>query len=163
MPWPWESKACLEPFAAFDFKALRQQLIGTTLTSHTRAEVTTSWGPTAIKFLGKVRNHHSKASLAYYSRYYENYFAALYQSLRSIDSISRKGVPGALVVQGSYYKEIYLDLASVILDVFEGLGWEAIGRVDREVSTSFTLLNPASRYYPKAHRPIESVVVVQKV
>lgn len=154
--------ACLEPFATFDFKALRQQLIGTTLTSHARVEVTALWGSTAIKFLRKVHSHRSKASSAYYSRYYENYFAALYQSVGSIDSISRKRIPAGLVVQGSYYKEIYLDLASVIFEMFEGFGWEAVGRVDREVSTSFTLLNPASRYYPKTHRPIESVVVVQK-
>ena len=154
--------ACLEPFAVFDFNALRRQLIGTTLTSHVETAVTPMWGPGALDFLGSVRAHRSKASAAYYSRYYENYFAALFQSLTSIHQIAGRGVSAAFVVQGSFYKEIYLDLASVTTEMLQGLGWQSSARVDREVMISFTLLNPASRHYPKSHRPVESVLVLRK-
>ena len=152
----------LEPFAVFDFNALRRQLIGTTLTSHVETAVTPMWGPGALDFLGSVRAHRSKASAAYYSRYYENYFAALFQSLTSIHQIAGRGVSAAFVVQGSFYKEIYLDLASVTTEMLQGLGWQSSARVDREVMISFTLLNPASRHYPKSHRPVESVLVLRK-
>jgi hypothetical protein len=154
--------ACLEPFASFDFGSLRRQLIGTTLTSHTASTVNSLWGAEAGAFLHRVKTHRSKASGAYYSRYYENYFAGLFESLASIDAICRRGVPAAFVVQGSYYKEIYLDLARVISQMLEGLGWRLAARADREVMVSFTLLNPASKNYPKMHRPVESVVILRK-
>jgi hypothetical protein len=155
--------ACLEPFASFDFEALRRQLIGTTLTSHTGVEVISSWGREALDFLGRVRSHRSKASDTYYTRYYENYFSSLFGSFKSLSRLAAPGVRAALVVQGSYYKEIYLDLARVTVQMLKSLGWELDAQVDREVTVSFTLLNPASKRYPKAHRPFESVVVLRKL
>lgn len=154
--------ACLEPFASFDFGALRRQLIGTTLTSHQRMDVNALWGSSALEFLDRVGTHRSKASGAYYSRYYENYFSSLFRSLASIDGLARSGLFAALVVQGSFYKELYLDLANVTAEMLKKIGWRSVARVNREVSVSFTLLNPASRHYLKSHRPVESVLVMQK-
>ena len=155
--------ACLASHRVFDVNRLRRSLIGTTLTSHMAVEVDRGWGKSCIEFLARVRSHRSKASAAYYSRYYENYFFGLMAALRSIDRIATQNLPAIFVLQGSYYKEVYLDLGTVVCEMLMKLGWRVNERIDRPVKVSFTLLNPASRYYPKAHAPVESVIRLRKL
>lgn len=154
--------AMLSSWYPFDFCALRRNLIGTTLTKGVSGTANCNWGNLCNDFLADVRSHPSKASSAYYYRYYIGYFSQIYASLRDITRVTVKGGRAVIVVQNSYYKEVQIDLGSIIAEMLAQEGWTFHTRKEFPVQASFTYLNPSAKCYPKVRPPVESALFFLK-
>ena len=108
-----------------EVRRLRESQIGTPVIVKPDIQVDEEgWGRTCTVFLNAVRAHDSKASSTYYLRGHLQYFDGIYSILkRSTELLTPHGT-FILVVQGSYYKEIPIDLPRIIQEMGASLGLE---------------------------------------
>ena len=110
-----------------DIRRLRESQIGTPLIVRPNVDIEVNeegWGRTCTVFLNAVRSHDSKASSTYYLRGHLQYFEGIYSVLkRNAEVLSTNGI-FIVVVQGSYYKEIRIDLPRIIQEMGASLGLE---------------------------------------
>jgi len=105
---------------------LRSQMIGTTIVPDNNIMQSEMWGKTCVSMLEKVKNHQSKASSTYYSKTFIGYFDRIFCSINEIARLLRKGGNFVIVTQGSYYKNILIDLPLIIREMSLNLGFEEI-------------------------------------
>jgi hypothetical protein len=113
---------------------LRHQVMGTVLTRSSSSDRTLIKSTPAgiVEVLNRIRAHPSKASGTYYSRFYLRYFLDLDRSIRKISRALKPQGTLTLVSQGSWYKDIFVDLPSLIISVAECYGlqleWSSVFR-----------------------------------
>lgn len=149
--------AVLGPRVGVDVHTLRNEMIGSPLVGSAR-RVAGTWGPEAGTFLDAVWAHPSKASQGYYFNYFLKYFDAMQKSVLELSRVARQGCETYLVLQSSFYKDLYLDLPTIVTEMFVSVGWQHISRDDFSVTNSFSMLNPKARAYAKSRKAIESVI-----
>lgn len=137
---------------------LRSQMMGSPLVGSTAPRAIKSWGPTAIKLLYDVANHPSKASSTYYLRFYQKYFHRLAIAARNIVRLLKSSGHVCMVIQDSYYKEIYIDLARITIEIFEAAGLEFVTRFDYLSHKSIAVIN--SRAHKAGRSVTESAIVL---
>ena len=121
---------------------LRRKLMGTTTVPSRESSVAWAAGETARRTLEAVRNHPSKASSTYYSKWLAQYLATFVSSLTELGRIvAPKGTIG-IVVQGSYYKEILIDLPTITDEILAGLGWNLFRSYEFQPRRSLAHINP---------------------
>jgi hypothetical protein len=152
--------AIIGPRVQIDISKLRMAMIGSPLVGSGSNEQR-DWGGSASEFLDSVWNHPSKASRGYYFNFFLKYFSAMQLSIAELSRVARPNCSAYIVVQGSFYKEIYLDLATILTEMFEAQNWKLISRRDFEVGASFQSLNPKARMYKKDRKAAESVIRLQ--
>jgi SAM-dependent methyltransferase len=143
-------------------RRLRDSMIGTPTIAQPPSRDTPVWGKTCSRFLSAVSRHHSKASAGYYLKYYRQYFAGTYASLREIDRTLRPDGHCVLVVQDSFYKDIPNDLPQVIVEMGKAVGWHLKQRFDFHVKRTLAGVNPGTRQYRDRFHATESVLVLSK-
>jgi len=154
--------ACLGSLVFSHFRSIRTKLIGTSAITGERIASKTSWGPTCIEFLDRVRSHYSKASKSYYLRTHLQYFSSLFCSLAEASRVLRVGGSAVLVVQDSYYKEIHNDLARIVTEMCAAVGL-ILDRADAfEARQTISHINTAGRAYRGKARLTESVLFFSK-
>ena len=145
------------------FRDLRDRLLGTTsITLRRRFEPPRSWGRKCQTALKSIASHPSKASDTYYLKTYLQYFAGLSESLGELHRVSKPSASIALVVQDSYYKDVHVDLAGIVVEMTRKLGWRLHNRHDYDVPTTIAATNPNSRSYRDTFDAIESLLVFRK-
>jgi DNA modification methylase len=144
------------------FRALRKNLTGTTLIRNSSSRECFSI-PLVSTLLNKIEKHPSKASGGYYLKGYIQYFEDILLALKEIRRVLRPGSQAVLVVQNSYYKEIKVDLAKLILAIGKSISFpgELVGNfpVHRVMGT----INPASSCYLQNKKYSESVLILEKM
>ncbi|MCB6704885.1 hypothetical protein LI092_10345, partial [Streptococcus parasanguinis] len=78
---------------------------------------------TCLETLSKIENHHSKASRTYYLKTYLQYFHSIFLSLKEIDRVMKNEGKCIIVIQNSYYKDIFIDLKQIFIEMIKYLGW----------------------------------------
>lgn len=145
------------------FRLLREQLMGTTaITLNTAFRPPIIWGPTCVETLDLIRKHHSKASSTYYLKNFLQYFSSLNVSLGELNRVTRAGALLTFVVQDSYYKDVHIDLARILLDMGSALGWKLRDKEDHELSTTLAASNPKARVYRTNFSAVESVLYMER-
>ncbi len=141
--------------AAGEQSALRRELIGTTTVPPVETTLTPEASPIVQSTLDAVRNHPSKASATYYVKWLAQYFDAYAASLAQVAHVTAPLGTIGLVVQGSYYKEIYIDLPKITSKILEGLGWREIRSYDFRPRRSLAQINPRATAYRDGAAPSE--------
>lgn len=95
---------------------LRRRMIGTTKVVD-KEQTPAGLGPLCRAFLEQVSSHPSKASSSYYYWTYLQYFKDMHISLANIARIVRPGGAGAMVLQNSFYKEIPIPVAEIVIEM----------------------------------------------
>ena len=72
--------------------------------------------------------------------------------------VSNKGYIG-IVVQDSYFKDIHIDLQSIIVDMLDDRKRQLRDRCDFSVQRSRVNMNPQAQKYNKPKGPTESLLV----
>ena len=145
------------------FRSLRDRLMGTTTVPlRDGYSVSPQWAGSCISTLEKIRTHSSKASATYYYRNFLLYFDALYSSLLELDRVAKVGCSIALVVQDSYYKEVHVDLATIITEMAMSRGWAVQHREDHRQAATLAASNPKSRAYRSIFSAVETVLHMKK-
>lgn len=143
-------------------RRLREKMIGTPTIHKTQNYDSDAWGRTCSRFLSAVQRHPSKASSTYYLKYYRQYFASAFASLREIDRVLKKSGRCVLVVQDSYYKEIRNDLPYIFLEMAKGLGWNLKQKVDFHIKQTLAGVNPEVKPYRQTFQATESALVFSR-
>lgn len=141
---------------------LRQQLMGTTAILANMPRASEAWGRTCLQLIQKIYRHPSKASKTYYYKNHLQYFAALNASLKELGRVLKPGGNCVLVAQDSYYKEIHIDLAKIVVEMAGAFGMELKQSANFVNPISFARVNPAVRKQRKEFEAIESVLCFLK-
>ena len=149
-------------FSSAENRDLRNQMIGTLTVTSRDVEQRAAWGQTCLAFLDSVKSHRSRASDTYYFRTHLQYFDGMWSSLEEIARVLRPRGVCIMVVQDSYYKEVWNDLATIISEMADGLGLELCRRTDFSKRATLARVNPRSREYRAAGEARESVLAFQK-
>lgn len=143
-----------------DLKELRDQMVGTpTMTGkHGAAE---QWGATATAFLDGVAAHASRASAGYYTKYFRQYYAGMWDSLAELRRVLKDGAPAVLVVQDNYYKDLHNDTAKILGEMGTAIGFDTVDRHDFPVTRNRASMNPRTRQYRTKASAVESILVLR--
>lgn len=146
-----------------DFNDLRYRMIGTNKIQKTK-DICCSpcWGTICGEFLNNVAMHTSKASKRYYLRTFLQYFHAFYNSLIELNRVLKINGTCTLVVQSSYYKDLYLDLPNIINEMSRSFHWKLENRYDFNTKITLSNLNKGSKAYREASSTQESVLIFKK-
>lgn len=109
--------------------------------------------------LALVGEHPSKGSRAYYQPWLSQYLWALQQGLHGLARVVKPAHPIVVVVQDSHYKEVRLDLQSIVREVFAAVGRKLVGQQDFAVRTLRSRMNPHARRHLPERINHESVLV----
>ncbi|MBF6604852.1 MAG: site-specific DNA-methyltransferase [Chloroflexi bacterium] len=148
-------------FSATQIRSLRDAMLGTpTITTDATLSVAESSGA-AANLLERVASHPSKASSTYYLRYYGQYVTGMHDSFVELGRVASASAPLVIVVQDSYYKDVHVDLASVVSEFAAQNGWGLMGHYKFD-SRTFAAINRGSRAYKRTFRATESVLVFER-
>lgn len=112
--------------------------------------------------LTSIRTHPSKASSTYYLHYFRRYFYGAQASLRELDRVLKPGALCNLVLQGSFYKDLTIDLPAIYAQLAAELGWVVEREVPFQPLNSILAINSRSRRYRKLTPPRESLLSFRK-
>ncbi|WP_353948455.1 DNA methyltransferase [Sporolactobacillus sp. Y61] len=145
-----------------EMKHLRQNFMGTPVISKTKPVVSQKWGQGCLKIIDAIGNHESKASQTYYLRTYLQYFDSLNHSLRELNRVLKNDGQCVLVVQNSYYKNVYINLAEIIKDMTEPFHWEIVQIFDYLSPQNMLQINSKSKKYRVDGKEKEFVLFFKK-
>ncbi len=140
------------------FDSLRRSLMGTSTVPAAYKEEDSQWGKTCLEFLDRVRMHPSKASHSYYLKSHLQYYASLFKAMSEIGRVLKKDGKCVLVVQDSYYKNVYNDVSQITCEMAESVGLEVRRRDDFHAVRSMVRVNSKAREYMRTRKNNESVL-----
>ena len=146
-----------------DFNDLRSKMLGTNKIQKTKdVGYSPAWGGVCKDFLKSVAAHGSKASKEYYLKVFLQYFHSFYNSMIELHRVLKQNGTCTLVVQSSYYKDVYLDLPSIIEEMSRLFYWKLEERRDFNSKATLSNLNKGSRSYREPSAVQEAVLFFKK-
>ncbi|MGX5800895.1 DNA methyltransferase [Bradyrhizobium sp. Arg314] len=109
-----------------DLDALRRAMLGSVLTLSGKRKVGLPKSSIAASNLEKISSHKSKASSAYYLQFFSSYFLRLENSLKKITNSVDDLRTITIVTQGSYYKEIFVDVPAIVDEILRSHQYKRI-------------------------------------
>jgi SAM-dependent methyltransferase len=143
-------------------RRLRERMIGTPTIDQCEEYESGNWGPTCSRFLSAVERHTSKASSTYYLKYYHQYFASIFGSLKEIDRVLKPSGQCVLVVQDSYYKDKKNNLPRMFIEMADHYGWSLDKKKPFRVSQTLAGVNPDVKAYRNTFHATEWALVFSK-
>jgi hypothetical protein len=142
--------------------ALRNSMVGTPTMWREAPLADKEWGKQVNQLLKRIGDHPSKASAGYYLKYFTQYFDSMWRSITEISRLSRASAPTVLVLQDSYYKEIHVDLAAILVEMMGKQGWHNIEEVQFPLPVTKAAIHPGARAYRKSFAATETVVIARR-
>lgn len=149
-----------EPKTTFD--KLRRSLIGTSTVNKTDLVPSESWGETCLGFLNHVYAHPSNASKTYYYKNHLQYFYGLKRSIDELSRVLKKDGRLVMVLQSSYYKEVFNDLPAIATEMASFSGLERVYKKSFDVRKDMSRVNKGTKKYRNFHLNYEAVLVLEK-
>jgi DNA modification methylase len=147
-----------------EFKDFRRTMMGAPLVR--RKEIfppQNNWADGVKKVLSEIQSHKSKASESYYYKTYWDYFDDTNKSLQEIFRCLKKNTKAVFVIQGSFYKEIYIDLPSLYREMGERIGFTTSMLNSIPVAHSLSQINVRSaKYRSLSDLHTESIILMEK-
>lgn len=113
----------------------------------------------ARHLLQRMATHESKASATYYSRWMRGYLLSLQRGLFETHRVVEKCGPIAIVVQDSHYKQLRVELQSIVIDMMTSAGRGLEFRQDFSVVHHRARMNPRSRLHLPSRNNSETLLV----
>ncbi|HMG76843.1 MAG TPA: hypothetical protein VK582_25450 [Pyrinomonadaceae bacterium] len=143
-------------------RRLRERMIGTPTIDECDEYETEDWGTTCSRFLSAVERHASKASATYYLKYYHQYFASIFASLKEIDRVLKPSGQCVLVVQDSYYKDKKNNVPRMFIEMAAHYGWSLDKKKPFRVNQTLAGVNPDVKAYRTTFHATEWALVFSK-
>lgn len=154
--------ALLQPWLETDPDSISRQMIGSTKVPLIAPNPVRSWGPKCISFLRQVRDHSSKASKTYYLKNHMDYFDKMNKSVEMLSAGLKLQGTAVLVVQDSYYKDIWNPLPDIISEMACNHGLREKHRKAFASKRSMSGINSSSLAYRTHKTPIEMVLCFER-
>jgi len=144
-------------------RALRSSLMGTTLIrpDEPNEAIRNVGGDLAKALLQDIAEHPSKDSSGYYLKQAKQYISDLTASIAEVTRVAKPGALFIAVVQDSFYKEVQVRLAEILVEESQALGWQHEGTEAFPVSRILTSINTQAMAYAKS-QVSESVVYLRR-
>lgn len=120
------------------------------------------FGLLASRLLEDIYNHSSKASRTYYWKNIVQYFEDAYTAIDAMSNSLPKKSRGLIVVQNSYYKEISIDLSSILIEMFSIFGFKGSVVKRDYLSNTMSNVNSGSRIYSDRKFYSEDVLYLER-
>ncbi|MBC2214172.1 hypothetical protein HCA87_01195 [Listeria welshimeri] len=146
-----------------DFNNLRKNMIGTTKILADAQDAFSQYSPTARLFLKTVYEHPSKASKSYYYKQFFQYFNGIIKSISEISRVSKKNAKVIIVVQDTFYKNVYLDIEKIFEEIFSRFAWQVDMKEDFIKNQTMVSLNNKIKNYREISKPRETVLIFERV
>ena len=143
------------------FDELRRSSMGRPLARRAAAPAADSFPDEVARVLTSIREHPSKASSNYYYKTYAQYFSDSMASVAELRRVLKPGRAAVLVVQSSYYKDIYVDLPGLYAAMGRALGMRAAIAAEYDVNRFLAQINSRSTAHRKSTAHREAVVVLE--
>lgn len=143
------------------FDALRRMSMGTPLARRASAPTPETFPDELARMLHCIRKHPSKASSNYYYKTYAQYFSDAMTAVAELRRILKPGAAAVLVVQSSYYKDIYVDLPELYVSMGRALDMRAAIAAEHDVNRFLAQINSRSTAHRKSTSHREAVVVLE--
>ncbi len=146
------------------FKEFRKKIMGAPLVRDKIVKKPkATWSKSIKEVLEKIKKHPSKASNSYYYKTYWDYFDDLEKSIIEIARVLKVNGKAYLVIQGSFYKEIYVDLPFLYQEMFKSLGFNANIFSENVLSRSLSQININSSQYRQLNEmQKESILCIER-
>lgn len=131
----------------FSIEELRRSMIGSPVIGRGPDSMPVHIGDYGKALLAQIAAHPSKASATYYLAFFSSYISRMFSSFERLSGLARPGARMVVVVQGSHYKEIFVDLARLSTDFASAAGFQLMSRADFNFKQSFAQLNPRANGY----------------
>jgi len=131
----------------FSIDQMRRSMIGSPVVGCGPNYMPRGIGAYAKSVLFQIASHGSKASKTYYLAFFSTYISKMFASFEALAKFARPGAKMVLVVQGSHYKEIFVDLAQLSIELATSAGFNFVSRADFRFKQSFAQLNPRASGY----------------
>lgn len=141
-----------------EFSALRRRIIGSVVTEEAEPSSAVSGSPTLRRTLDAIKQHHTKAASTYYARYFTRYFNDLALSLHQLARAGRGGCI-VLVVQNSYFKEVEIDLRTIVTELMGNEGLALSEAWKHPARSPIAGSNPRFRIYRESNVATEDILV----
>ncbi|MBC1614472.1 hypothetical protein HB937_14205, partial [Listeria welshimeri] len=142
---------------------LRKNMIGTTKILADAQDAFSQYSPTARLFLKTVYEHPSKASKSYYYKQFFQYFNGIIKSISEISRVSKKNAKVIIVVQDTFYKNVYLDIEKIFEEIFSRFAWQVDMKKDFIKNQTMVSLNNKIKNYREISKPRETVLIFERV
>ncbi len=129
--------------AGRDERLIRAQQISTPLIRH--ADPYRPLPSPVLELLHRIKAHTSYASERYYHKGFLYYFTDMHDALIKMHSWLRPGGILLMVVQDTYYKDVYIPTADLLILLAAPVGLRFMGRRDWRVRRHLSSLSPHSR------------------
>lgn len=143
-----------------EFDLVRRGMIGTPTISTRKAELVPR-SKAYEKLLEKIDTHDSKAAHSYYRKTYEQYFFDMDKSISEITRILKGDSMISMVIQDSWFKDIYIDLPNIIRNIFEDYGFALVSEKKSKVTSNMRYINTNSKQYG-SKKNYETVLIMKK-
>ncbi|WP_322881099.1 hypothetical protein [Pandoraea sputorum] len=141
---------------------LRKELLGTTSIRGSAPERVSGWGKTCNELLDNIFEHPSSGSRSYYYKNFAQYFDSLYRSMRELGRIVKSDGVVCVVLQGSHYKELPIDLPAIFVEMAKNNKLKLTDALSFDVTQHFGNINQSSRKYRTQSRVTEQVLVFRR-
>lgn len=145
-----------------DIGATRRSMIGTPKIV-SKATVDPMWGEECRNVLRAIESHNSYASKRYYYWTYVQYFESLFSVVEGFYRKMAAGGKGVLVVQSSFYKDVYIPLSNISVEMMRAVGFSASILRTEDVKINMKNLQASREGYERARRSSEDVVFFEKI
>jgi hypothetical protein len=146
--------------AGQDERSLRLEQIGTPLIRAT--DQANALPENVSKLISQIRAHGSYASERYYYKGFLYYFSDMAAALDRMKEWLRPGGILVFVVQDTYYKDIPVPVADLLIDLAAARDFSLIGRQDWRVRHTLSRLSPHSRRSVPNRAASESVIAFSR-
>lgn len=146
-----------------DVKKLRDYMIGSpTVHSDMQKRTVPIEMKLCTKILNDISKHTSKAAQSYYYKTYKQYILEMEDSLKEISRVLSNNGIAILVVQDSWFKDIYVDVPRMVIEIAEQ--FEMKGTIKyNPVKQNMVNINTKSREYKNDKKAAEAIIKLRKV
>tara|TARA_R110000751_G_scaffold95102_1_gene185679 strand:+ start:3024 stop:4367 length:1344 start_codon:yes stop_codon:yes gene_type:complete len=141
---------------------VRRSLMGTTAIKNVQNSLDLIPSDKCRILLDRIKNHASSGSKSYYFKNFSQYFHSLNNSIGEISRVLKVGGISYVVVQGSHYKELEIDLPGIFEELSCSHGIILKSMLSFESSKHFGRINIKSLKYKKHSIMNEKVLILEK-
>lgn len=144
------------------FSALRRRMTGTPLSRPAPLlEPRYEWGEAVGELLQKIRTHPSPDSSSYYYKSFWQYFDDMHRAFNELRRVLKRSHGALLVIQSSYYKDVSINLPSLLVDLWRAGGTEAVIVAAFPVKRVLTSINSRAQRHRGDRMYTESLIALE--
>ena len=147
-----------------EIDALRKDMIGTPkiLSKDNEYDLEQFVSQKTKAILKRIKAHKAKAAESYYYKTFFQYFENMQSSISEINRVTKRGGVVMMILQDSYFKEIYINLKQCIVETFEHYGFSLVEAKAYKASNNIRSINTNSRKYKDKVKVYERIIVLRK-